>query len=61
MSDRNYSTKRVNMEKGGYALFVGGESVIIGDIVFNGCGDQDSGSIQWVMNAIGEMVSGSPS
>ena len=49
------------MEKGGYALFVGGESVIIGDIVFNGCGDQDSGSIQWVMNAIGEMVSGSPS
>ncbi|AUR81450.1 coil containing protein [Vibrio phage 1.005.O._10N.286.48.F2] len=58
---KNYSTERVDMTNGGYALFVGGKVCLIGNVKFNGCGDEDSGTIQWVMNSIGEMIAESPS
>ncbi|WWO62296.1 coil containing protein [Vibrio phage vB_VcM_SY] len=56
----NFNTEKVNMTDGGYALFIGGESIIIGGVKFKGTNGKDcdnEGSVDWVMKSLGEMVS----
>ena len=59
MIAKNYSTDKVDISKG-YALFVGGELIVIDSVVFNGGGDINSGTVQWVADCIADMVSGAP-
>lgn len=59
MIAKNYSTDKVDISKG-YALFVGGELIVIDSVVFNGSGDSNSGTVQWVADCIADMVAGAP-
>ena len=55
MPDFNFNTKNVNFDNG-FFLIAGNEHVDLNSLSFDGCNEDGSGSIEWVMKVLGESV-----